>query len=105
MPKLKTSADATEIIKRIEAIHGGTIIELNYDTPFQLLIAVILSAQTTDKQVNRITPPLFARIREPKDIHDITLEEVMEHVKYVNYYRNKARFIHETGQILARDYA
>ena len=104
MPKLKTPTEATEIIKRIEAIHGGMIIELNYDTPFQLLIAVILSAQTTDKQVNRITPPLFARIREPKDVHNITLEEVMEYVKHVNYYRNKARFIYETGQILEREY-
>ena len=104
MPKLKTSLEATEIIGVIESLYSGTIIELDYETPFQLLIAVILSAQTTDKQVNRITPPLFALVREPADMADLTLDQVMEHIKYVNYYRNKARFIWTTGEILAREY-
>ncbi len=102
--KLKTPSEATAIIDIVESIYGGTIIELDYETPFQLLIAVILSAQTTDKQVNRITPPLFALVREPSDIASLTLEQVMEHIKYVNYYRNKARFIWTTGEILTREY-
>lgn len=78
--------------------------ELDYETPFQLMIAVILSAQTTDKQVNRITPALFSRIREPKDVMALDITEIEEYVKYVNYYRNKSKFIKNCGEILARDY-
>lgn len=84
--------------------YGGKKIELNYETPFQLLCAVILSAQTTDKQVNRITPPFFAWVREASDIIDMPLEEIEEHLKYVNFFRNKSRFIKETGTILATQY-
>ncbi|MFZ2256328.1 MAG: hypothetical protein WAW59_07490 [Patescibacteria group bacterium] len=65
---------------------------------------MILSAQTTDKQVNRITPPFFARVRESIDVVDISIEEIEEHLKYVNFFRNKSRFIKETGTILATQY-
>lgn len=85
-------------------LYGGKKIELDYETPFQLLCAVILSAQTTDKQVNRITPPFFAKVREAKDVMNISLEEIEEMLKYVNFFRNKSRFIKETGKILATEY-
>lgn len=84
--------------------YGGKKIELDYETPFQLLMAVVLSAQTTDKQVNKITPPFFKIVREPTDIIDISIEDIMEHLKYVNFFRNKSRFIKETGTILATKY-
>ena len=67
-------------------------------------MAVMLSAQTTDKQVNRITPPLFREIQEPSDVLPIELERIEKHVQYVNFYRNKSRFIKETGTILATEY-
>lgn len=92
------------IIDPIVRIYGGKKIELDYETPFQLLCAVILSAQTTDKQVNKITPPFFAKVREAKDVKDISLEEIMEDLKYVNFFRNKSRFIKETGTLLAERY-
>jgi len=92
------------ILESIIQEYGGKKIELDYETSFQLLVAVILSAQTTDKQVNRITPPFFARIREPKDMMNISLDEVMEDLKYVNFFRNKSRFIKETGTLLATKY-
>lgn len=76
--------------------YGGKKIELDYETPFQLLCAVILSAQTTDRQVNKITPNFFARVREPRDVIDIPLDEIEEYLKYVNFFRNKSRFIKET---------
>lgn len=97
--------DLLIIIKKIYALFGGKKIELNYKTSFQLLCAVILSAQTTDKQVNKVTPPFFAKIREARDIIDFSLEEIEEYLKYVNFYRNKSRFIKETGTILAREYS
>lgn len=96
--------ERNEIIDIIYDKYGGKKIELDYETSFQLLIAVILSAQTTDKQVNKITPPLFAKIREPKDTLNFSLEEIQENIKFVNFFRNKARFIKETGEILANRY-
>ncbi len=93
------------IIGEIIQLYSGKKIELDYETPFQLLCAVILSAQTTDKQVNKITPPFFTKIREAKDILDMPIEEIMEHLKYVNFFRNKSRFIKETGTLLAKNYA
>lgn len=96
--------DRTSIFARIYDEYGGKKIELDYETPFQLLIAVILSAQTTDKQVNRVTPPLFARVRECRDILDLSLEEIESYTHFVNFYHNKSRFIKETGTILAMQY-
>ena len=70
----------------IESEYGGRKIELDYETPFQLLCAVILSAQTTDKQVNRVTPPLFARIKNPSDMYNISLEEIENYLQYINFF-------------------
>lgn len=92
------------ILEPIIAEYGGKKIELDYETHFQLLCAVILSAQTTDKQVNRITPPFFARVREARDVIDMSLEDIEGHLRYVNFFRNKSRFIKETGTILATQY-
>lgn len=92
------------IIAEIIRLFGGKKIELDYETPFQLLCAVILSAQTTDKQVNKITPPFFKIVREAKDMDKLSIEEIESHLKYVNYFRNKSRFIKQTGSILAQEY-
>ena len=92
------------IIRTIYELYGGNKIELDYETPFQLLSAVILSAQTTDKQVNKITPPFFAKVRQPKDVIPIPLEEIENDLKYVNFFRNKSRFIKMTGTLLAEKY-
>jgi endonuclease III len=102
--RLKNRTEATEIIDTIASLYGGTVIELDYETPFQLLIAVILSAQTTDKQVNKITPPLFAKVKEPKDMLMLELDEIMEHVKFINYYRNKSRFIYGCAKKLVEEF-
>lgn len=93
-----------EIFDHIISLHGGQKIELDFETPFQLLCAVILSAQTTDKQVNRITPPLFEKVKNPSDMYKISLEEIEEYLKYINFFRNKSRFIWETGKILTEKY-
>lgn len=92
--------DRLSCIDYIEKVFWGKKIELDYETPFQLLCAVILSAQTTDKQVNRITPPLFAKIRDSRDVLDLSLDDIETHTRYVNFYKNKSRFIKETGEIL-----
>lgn len=80
------------------------MIELDYETPFQLLIAVILSAQTTDKQVNRITPPLFRLVKEPKDLLEIEMDEALDMLKYINYFRNKTKFIYGCASKLVDEF-
>jgi endonuclease-3 len=66
---------------------------LNYATPFQLLVATILSAQCTDAQVNRITPALFARFPDPHSLARADLDEVESLVQSTGFYRNKAKNI------------
>ena len=70
--------------------------ELHYDDPFQLLVAVILSAQCTDKRVNLITPPLFRDYPTP--------EVIYEYIRSVSYPNNKARHLVGAAQMLVRDY-
>lgn len=92
------------ILDYIYELYSGKKIELDYETPFQLLIAIILSAQTTDKQVNAITPPFFSLVREPKDVIWLDIATIEHHLKYVNFYKNKSRYIKETWEILAKEY-
>lgn len=97
-------AEHIEILREIIDLYGGKKIELDYETPFQLLCAVVLSAQTTDKQVNKITPPFFAKVRESKDLLDMDLDEILHHLKYINYFRNKSRFLKEAAILLEKHY-
>ena len=64
--------------------------ELHYDTPFHLLIAVILSAQCTDKRVNIYTPVIFKHFPEPSDLAEASFEEVYELIKSISFPNNKA---------------
>lgn len=72
--------------------------ELNFSTPFQLLVAVMLSAQTTDKQVNKVTNQLFKDIKEPKDVIKFSEEEFIKMIHSVNYYNSKWKHIYQTAQ-------
>ena len=65
--------------------------ELDYENPFQLLIAVILSAQCTDKRVNMVTPDLFARYDTPQELAEAHPDEVFNYIKSISYPNNKAK--------------
>lgn len=93
-----------KIIKIIAETYSDKRIELNYETPFQLLIAVILSAQTTDIQVNKVTKYLFKKIKNPEDMKNITISEIKNYINKINFFNNKARFIHETWLVLEKDF-
>ena len=67
--------------------------ELHYDSPFHLLIAVILSAQCTDKRVNMHTPVIFKRFPQPQDLASATFEEVYELIKSISFPNNKAKHL------------
>ena len=101
---MKTRSQISRILMEIVKIYSDIRTELDYETPFQFLIAVILSAQTTDKQVNKTTPPLFTRVTEAEDIEKLSLEEIQKMVMSVNYYKNKAKFIRASGEKLVRNF-
>lgn len=95
-----TAKNKTFIFETLGRMYPENRTELNYTTPFQLLMAVIMSAQTTDKQVNKVTATLFEQIRGPADVVEMGLEQFMEAINAVNFYRNKATNIYKTSQIL-----
>ena len=78
--------------------------ELHYDTPFHLLIAVILSAQCTDKRVNIHTPQIFARFPEPSDLAAASFEEVYELIKSISFPNNKAKHLIGMASRLVSDF-
>ncbi|MBB6111292.1 endonuclease III [Mucilaginibacter lappiensis] len=76
------------------------VTELHYDNPFQLLVAVILSAQCTDKRINQVTPKLFERFPTPEDLAASTPEEVFTYIRSVSYPNNKAKHLVGMGKML-----
>ncbi len=78
--------------------------ELHYDSPFHLLIAVILSAQCTDKRVNMHTPLIFKRFPQPEDLASASFEEVYELIKSISFPNNKARHLIGMAAKLVSDF-
>ena len=78
--------------------------ELHYSNPFELLIAVILSAQCTDKRVNLITPPLFHDFPTPEALAASTPEVIFEYIRSVSYPNNKAKHLVGMAQMLIKDF-
>lgn len=78
--------------------------ELHYTNPFQLLVAVILSAQCTDKRVNMVTPPLFEAFPTPEALAAASFDQVYPFVKSVSYPNAKARHLIAMAQMLLADY-
>jgi endonuclease-3 len=77
---------------------------LNYKNPWELLVAVVLSAQTTDEAVNKATPGLFLQFPTPKDIANAPITEIEKSIKTLGYYRSKAKYIKKSAQILINDF-
>ena len=77
---------------------------LNFNNPFELLIAVILSAQCTDKQVNKTTEVLFKKYKTPQDFAVLSHDELAEEIKGCGLYRNKSLHIIKTSKLLAERY-
>lgn len=78
--------------------------ELDYSTPFELLVAVILSAQCTDKRINQITPPLFRDYPTPETMAQATPDIIYKYIRSVSYPNNKAKHLVGMAQMLVRDY-
>lgn len=81
---------------------AGTM--LKYNSLFELLVAVILSAQSTDEQVNKVTEKLFARYNTPYDMASLELEEMEKMIRQVGLYKSKAKSIKRMAEILITEY-
>ena len=95
-----TKKDYDEIFTKLLELFPNPDTELNFETPFQLLIAVMLSAQTTDRQVNVVTDKLFTKVKDPNDILKMTEEKLAQQVSSINYYKMKAKHIKESAKKL-----
>lgn len=78
--------------------------ELNYNNPYELLVAVILSAQCTDKRVNIVTPSLFQRFPNPKSLAETDSDEVFEYIRSISYPNNKAKHLVGMAKILTEEF-
>jgi endonuclease-3 len=93
-----------EIFSRLRAANPKPETELEYTTPFELLIAVLLSAQATDVGVNKATRRLYPVANTPQAILDLGLDELMDYIKTIGLYKTKAKNVIATCQILVDKY-
>lgn len=91
--RLLTSNETIRVIQAMGKLFPEAKAELNHKNAFELLIAVILSAQTTDVSVNRVTPQLFAAYPTPDKLMQADVEEIQEKIKSIGLYRNKAKYL------------
>jgi endonuclease-3 len=87
------SADPTQLYQGLTALYPDAHCELDFENPFQLAVATILSAQCTDKRVNMVTPVLFAKYPTPEALARAKQEDVEEIIKSTGFFRNKAKSI------------
>lgn len=91
---------ASEILRRLTALYPDATCSLNYETPLQLLVATMLSAQCTDERVNKVTPALFARYPDAASLAGAKLEALEALIKSTGFYRNKAKNIRGASQMI-----
>lgn len=102
--RLTKKQRALEILTRLKHLYPDARCSLNYETPVQLLVATILSAQCTDERVNRVTPALFKRFPDAGAIADAPLEVIEQLVHSTGFYRNKARNIQAACQRIMMEF-
>lgn len=89
---------------RIETkrMYPDAVTELDFENNFQLLIAIVMSAQTTDKQVNKVNQVFFEFLKKPEDWVEMWIERIEGFINTVSFYRNKAKHIYKTCEILSK---
>lgn len=102
--KLLDATETTKVVKAMGKIYPEAKAELDYNNPFELLIAVILSAQTTDVGVNKVTPALFEAYPTPEAMMQADIEDLEDKLKTIGLYRNKAKFIKNTATKLVEEF-
>lgn len=95
---------AKKILEMLANMYPDAHCELEFETPFQLLIATILSAQSTDVQVNKVTKSLFAKCPTAEAMLQLTEDVLANEIRMLGLFRNKSKNIYQTCRILVKDY-
>ena len=103
-PKTASQARARQIMDMLSKAYPDPRIELNYSNPLELLVATILSAQSTDKTINTVTNDLFKKYRTPGDYAGADLKTFEQEIKSSGFYHNKAKNIISSAKILVEKY-
>lgn len=93
-----------EVIRRLKRAYPDAKCSLNYSTPFELLVATILSAQCTDERVNMVTADLFRKYRKPEDYLKVSPRELEKDIQSTGFFRNKTKSIQGTSKVLTEEY-
>lgn len=101
---MRRKEKARIVMERLSAAIPNAETELHYGSPFQLLVAVMLSAQCTDKRVNETTPALFERFPTPESLVGVDFDEVFAYIRGISYPANKSRHLLQTAEILVREH-
>ena len=96
--------DVIQIIEILKNTYPDAKCSLDFTTPFEMLIAVILSAHCTDERVNKTTPSIFSKYSTPEDFANIDITELEELIHPCGFYKNKAKNIKATSKILIEKY-
>ena len=96
--------NVNKILDKLEEIYPDAQCELNYETPFELLIATILSAQCTDVRVNKVTEVLFKKYNTPEQFAALTEEEIGEEIRSCGLYKSKSKKIKESSRMICENF-
>ena len=102
---MQTKENIEKIFNYLNELYPNPQCELKYETPFQLLIAVILSAQCTDKRVNEVTPKLFAKYPTANELAVADLQDVEDIIRPLGFFRNKAKAIVNCSKQLVENFS
>jgi endonuclease III len=97
-------SSAQEVVARLKSEYPDARTELDWKNPLELLVATMLSAQTTDVQVNKVTESLFAKYRTAEDYAESSPEELEEDIRPTGFYRNKARSLRGMASALVEEH-
>ena len=95
--------DIDFIFQTLDKLYPNADTELKFWNDFQLVLAVVMSAQTTDKQVNKVTEQLFEKIKTPQNVINMWLDKLTKSISSINYYNNKAKHIFELSKMLNKE--
>jgi len=101
----KSPAETRAILKKLERQHPGADTELHYTTPYELLVATILSAQCTDDRVNQVTPALFKRYPDAKALAKATTDELEPQIQSTGFFRAKSKSLAGMAAVVCERHA
>ncbi len=101
---MKPEEKVREILKRLKRLYPEPKTALHFSTPFELLVATILSAQTTDNHVNKVTERLFQKYRSIEDYAKAPLSSLQKEISSINFYKNKAKYIKEAAKMIVEKF-